>query len=207
MLPNINHMEQNQTKIWGHSRPNCPQSPLPPTRTPASCRTSGAAPTELEKADGWGWGWRRGGGEDGGGCPEAISLRSWSRTKHGSELTQRPGEEGRRGLPQTHMENTAPHEALRRCCWRSDSNPEGQAQGSASSCCHAWVRRKAKSKCSIPKISNQMTDFKEGELYESCYFSLSIYIKSFLKRCSTTSSPHATTGSLQKPWSSVSPYQ
>lgn len=37
--------------------------------------------------------------------------------------------------------------------------------------------------------------------------SLSIYIKSFLKRCSTTSSPHATTGSLQKPWSSVSPYQ
>lgn len=114
MLTNINHMEQNQTKIWGHSRPNCPQSPLPPTRTPASCRTLGAAPTELEKADGWGWGWRRGGGEGGGGCPEAISLRSWSRTKHGSELTQRPGEEGRRGLPQTHMENTAPHEALRK---------------------------------------------------------------------------------------------
>lgn len=37
------------------------------------------------------------------------------------------------------------------------------------------MRRKAKSKCSIPKISNQMTDFKEGELYKSCYVSLSIY--------------------------------
>lgn len=29
--------------------------------------------------------------------------------RHGSELTQRPGEEGRRGLPQTHTENTTPH--------------------------------------------------------------------------------------------------
>lgn len=204
MLPNINHMEQKQTKIWGHSRPNCPQSPLLLTRTPASCKTSGAALTELEKADGWGWGWRRGGGEGGDGCPEAISLCSW-----GSEAWFRADSKARGGGQERSATNThgkyrpalSPPKVLLEVRQQSQ-RPSTRLDLLMLPC---MSKRKSKVKVLHSKNIKPNDWFQRWDVWVLLF--LSIYKKSFLKRYSTTSSPHATTGSLQKPWSSVSPYQ